>query len=93
MLGRIVTGGKPVDGPGFFFEPTIVADVEAGMPMFDQETFGPAAAVTRARDAAHAMELANDSTFGLGANIWTRAVDHASGCAAGKNRERRDSFR
>jgi succinate-semialdehyde dehydrogenase/glutarate-semialdehyde dehydrogenase len=80
--GRIVTGGKPVDRSGFFFEPTIVADVNAGMPMFDQETFGPAAAVTRARDAAHAIELANDSTFGLGANIWTRDVDRATHMAA-----------
>jgi len=80
--GRIVTGGKPVDRPGFFFEPTIVADVEQGMPMFDQETFGPAAAVTRARNGAHAIELANDSSFGLGANIWTRDIDHASRMAA-----------
>ncbi len=79
---RIVTGGKPVDRPGFFFEPTIVADVDEGMPMFDQETFGPAAAVTRARDDAHAIELANDSTFGLGANIWTRDIDHALRMAA-----------
>jgi succinate-semialdehyde dehydrogenase/glutarate-semialdehyde dehydrogenase len=79
---RIVTGGEPLDRPGFFFEPTIVADVDAGMPMFDQETFGPAAAVTRARDCAHAVELGNDSTFGLGANIWTRDVDHAKRMAA-----------
>ena len=75
--GRIVTGGKPVDRRGFFFEPTVVADVEEGMPMFDQETFGPAAAVSRARDDAHAIELANDSNFGLGANIWTRDTSHA----------------
>jgi succinate-semialdehyde dehydrogenase/glutarate-semialdehyde dehydrogenase len=80
--GRIVTGGKPVDRPGFFFEPTIVADVDEGMPMFDQETFGPAAAVTRARDDAHAIELANGTNFGLGANIWTRDIDHASRMAA-----------
>ncbi len=79
---RIVTGGKPIEGDGFFFEPTIVADVAEGMPMFDQETFGPAAAVTRARDEAHAIDLANDSTFGLGANIWTSDVDRATQMAA-----------
>ena len=50
--------------------------------MFDQETFGPAAAVTRARDDQHALELANDSTFGLGANIWTRDIDHALSMAS-----------
>jgi succinate-semialdehyde dehydrogenase/glutarate-semialdehyde dehydrogenase len=79
---RIVTGGKSIEREGFFFEPTIVADVAEGMPMFDEETFGPAAAVTRARDEAHAIELANDSTFGLGANIWTRDLDHATRIAA-----------
>ncbi len=79
---HIVTGGKSLDRDGFFFEPTIVADVLAGMPMFDEETFGPAAAVTRSRDDAHAIELANDSTFGLGANIWTRDVDRARQMAA-----------
>lgn len=74
---RIVTGGKIIERAGFFFEPTVVADVAEGMPMFGEETFGPAAAVTRARDDAHAVELANDTTFGLGANIWTRDIAHA----------------
>jgi acyl-CoA reductase-like NAD-dependent aldehyde dehydrogenase len=80
--GRIVTGGNPIVREGFFFEPTIVADVAKGMPMFDEETFGPAAAVTRARDEAHAIDLANDSTFGLGANIWTRDTARAAQMAA-----------
>ena len=80
--GRIVAGGRPVDGPGFFFEPTVVADVTPGSAMFAQETFGPAAAVIRARDDDHALELANDSPFGLGANIWTRDISHAERMAA-----------
>jgi acyl-CoA reductase-like NAD-dependent aldehyde dehydrogenase len=78
----IITGGNPIDGKGFFFEPTVVADVEPGMPMFAQETFGPAAAVTRARDDEHAIELANNSSYGLGANIWTRDLQHAAAMAA-----------
>jgi succinate-semialdehyde dehydrogenase / glutarate-semialdehyde dehydrogenase len=69
---RLIMGGKPVEGAGFFYEPTIVADVVAGMPMFDEEVFGPAAAVVRARDRVHALALANESRFGLGASIWTR---------------------
>jgi acyl-CoA reductase-like NAD-dependent aldehyde dehydrogenase len=79
---RIVTGGKAIDRDGFFFEPTVIADVTEGMPMFAEETFGPAAAVTRARDEAHAIDLANDSTFGLGANIWTCDTGRAAQMAA-----------
>jgi succinate-semialdehyde dehydrogenase/glutarate-semialdehyde dehydrogenase len=52
------------------------------MAMFDKETFGPAAAVTRARDYEHALELANASTFGLGANIWTNNLHRAQEMAA-----------
>src|SRR6185437_12713249 len=52
---RIITGGQPIDGPGFFFEPTVVADVELASPMFREETFGPAAAVIRANDDEHAI--------------------------------------
>ena len=80
--GRILTGGRAVDGAGFYFEPTVVADVAPTAPMFSEETFGPAAAVIRARDDDHALELANASHFGLGANIWTRSLDHARRMAA-----------
>ncbi len=80
--GRIVAGGRPMDGEGFFFEPTVVADVAPGSPMYAQETFGPAAALIRAENDDHAVTLANDSTFGLGANIWTRDTGHAARMAA-----------
>jgi succinate-semialdehyde dehydrogenase/glutarate-semialdehyde dehydrogenase len=65
-------GGHPVDRQGYFYQPTIVGDVVPGMTMFDEETFGPAAAVVRARDAEHAIDLANASSYGLGFSIWTR---------------------
>ncbi len=69
---RCITGGRVVDRPGFFYEPTIVADVKPGMRMFDEEVFGPAAAVTPARDLDQALELANASQYGLGFSMWTR---------------------
>jgi len=71
---RLVTGGRSIERPGFFYEPTVVSDVVPGMPMFDEEVFGPAAAVVRANDLEHALELANASRFGLGANLWTRDI-------------------
>lgn len=80
--GRIVTGGHPMEGAGFYFEPTIVADVGLTAPMFSQETFGPAAAVIRARDDDHALELANATSFGLGANVWTRSTERAERMAS-----------
>ncbi|MBV8599956.1 MAG: NAD-dependent succinate-semialdehyde dehydrogenase [Candidatus Eremiobacteraeota bacterium] len=80
--GRVATGGRKPPRKGYFFEPTVVVDVLPGMPMFEQETFGPAAAVVRARDADHAVALANDSQFGLGGNLWTRDLERAKRLAA-----------
>jgi succinate-semialdehyde dehydrogenase/glutarate-semialdehyde dehydrogenase len=68
---RLLTGGGRLDGPGWYYPPTVLTGVEPGMPAFDEETFGPVAALVRARDAAHAVELANRSPFGLGASVWT----------------------
>ena len=67
----LALGGTIPSGPGFFYPPTVLTGVEPGMAAFDEETFGPLAAVTRARDAAHAVALANRSRFGLGASLWT----------------------
>lgn len=80
--GRIATGGKRPPRKGYFLEPTIVTDVAPGMSMFEQETFGPAAAVVRARNAEEAVALANDSNFGLGGNLWTRDIERAKRLAA-----------
>ncbi|MEW6367540.1 MAG: NAD-dependent succinate-semialdehyde dehydrogenase [Acidobacteriota bacterium] len=68
---RLLTGGRMLDRKGYYYEPTVLAGVEPGMPAFDEETFGPVAAVIRAKDVDHAVALANRSSFGLGASIWT----------------------
>ena len=74
---KLLLGGRVPDGPGAFYPPTVLAAVNKEMPAFDEETFGPVAAVIRARDAADAIRLANDSTFGLGASLWTQDRERA----------------
>jgi succinate-semialdehyde dehydrogenase/glutarate-semialdehyde dehydrogenase len=74
---RIELGGNRLDGPGFFFPPTVLTGVVPGMAAFEEETFGPVAAVVRARDDDDAIALANRSAFGLGASVWTRDRTHA----------------
>ena len=69
---RVLLGGKPRDGEGWYYEPTVLDDVSTDSPAFREEIFGPLAAIIRARDLDHAIELANDSRFGLGAAAWTR---------------------
>src|SRR5262245_35107186 len=68
----LVLGGRSRPGPGFFYEPTVLADVPANAPAYREETFGPVAAVIRARDIDDAIRIANDTRFGLGASAWTR---------------------
>lgn len=72
---RIVTGGGLVEAPGFYFPATLLDHVTPGMAAFDEETFGPAAAIIRARDEDEAIALANRTAFGLGASIWTGDAD------------------
>jgi succinate-semialdehyde dehydrogenase/glutarate-semialdehyde dehydrogenase len=74
---RVLCGGQPMDGKGYFYAPTVLAEVKPTMRVFREETFGPVAAVIRARDAEDAVALANDSQFGLGGNLWTRNIENA----------------
>ncbi|MFD5478625.1 aldehyde dehydrogenase family protein [Streptomyces hawaiiensis] len=68
---RLLTGGKPVPGDGFFYQPTVLSDTGPGMPAFDEETFGPLAAIAVARDDEDAVRLANATPYGLGLSVWT----------------------
>lgn len=69
--GRVLIGGKRPSGPGFYYEPTVITDVPAGSPAYRAEVFGPVAALIRADDIDQAIDIANDSRFGLGASAWT----------------------
>ena len=68
---KLLTGGNRIHGAGFFYEPTVLVDVPKESPAYREEVFGPVASVFRVRDADAAVEVANDTTFGLGASAWT----------------------
>jgi succinate-semialdehyde dehydrogenase/glutarate-semialdehyde dehydrogenase len=68
---RLLLGGKQMNRRGFFYAPTLLGDVRPGMAAFDEETFGPVLALVRADSIDEAIELANNSRYGLGTSIWT----------------------
>jgi succinate-semialdehyde dehydrogenase/glutarate-semialdehyde dehydrogenase len=70
-------GGKPVAGPGAFYEPTVLDHVTPDMTVARLETFGPAASILRVRDADEAVAVANGTEFGLGAALWTSGLERA----------------
>lgn len=72
---RCLLGGKIPTGPGAFYPPTVLTDVKKGMPAYDDELFGPVAAIIPVKTEARAIKVANDSKFGLGAAVFTRDVE------------------
>ena len=78
---KLLFGGKIPQLDGAFYPPTLLVDVEPGMPAFDDELFGPVAVVISAKDQSHAIELANKTNFGLGAAIFTRDLDKGENIA------------
>jgi len=71
---RLLLGGEVPPGRGAFYPPTVLTDVRKGMPAFDEELFGPVAAIVAAKDETDAVRQANDSPFGLGAAVFTKDV-------------------
>ena len=69
---KLLLGGQPVPGPGNYYPPTVLTDVRPGMAVFDEETFGPVAAIIPVKDEAETIALANQHRYGLGAGVFTR---------------------
>jgi succinate-semialdehyde dehydrogenase/glutarate-semialdehyde dehydrogenase len=69
---QVLTGGEPLDRPGFFYPPTVVSALPRTADVYREEFFGPVALLFDASDIEEALEIANDSPFGLGSAIWTR---------------------
>jgi succinate-semialdehyde dehydrogenase/glutarate-semialdehyde dehydrogenase len=79
---RLLLGGDLPDGPGAFYPATVLTDVRAGMPAFDEELFGPAAAILPVADEAEGIAVANSTSYGLGAAVFTQDVDRGERIAA-----------
>jgi succinate-semialdehyde dehydrogenase/glutarate-semialdehyde dehydrogenase len=79
---KVLLGGTVPQKPGAYYPPTVLGDVKPGIAAFDEETFGPVAAVIRVKDEAEAIATANNSRFGLSASLWTNNIERANRLAA-----------
>jgi acyl-CoA reductase-like NAD-dependent aldehyde dehydrogenase len=77
--GRVLLGGEP--GEGLFFPPTIIADLQNGDPLVDEEQFGPALPIIKYSNLEDAIRAANDSENGLGGSVWSSDIDAAKAVA------------
>jgi succinyl-CoA reductase len=73
--GRVLTGGKTISGEGYFYEPTIISNVNEMMDIVKEEVFGPAAPIIVVNNEEEAIREANNTEFGLGASIWTNNIE------------------
>jgi succinate-semialdehyde dehydrogenase/glutarate-semialdehyde dehydrogenase len=74
---RCLTGGAIPNGPGAFYPPTVLTDVKPGMPAYDEEMFGPVAAVIPVKNEDEAIAVVNDTNFGLGGGVFSRDLARA----------------
>lgn len=81
MGARLLTGGRKVERPGAFYQPTVLTDVKKGMAVYEQETFGPVSAIISVKDTEEAIVVANDSPYGLGGSIWSKNLKNAESVA------------
>jgi succinate-semialdehyde dehydrogenase / glutarate-semialdehyde dehydrogenase len=68
---RVLTGGGKIERPGNFYMPTVLTNIDRNHPTYREELFGPVAMLFRVADIAEAIQLANETPFGLGASVWT----------------------
>ncbi len=79
---ELLLGGDVIDGPGYYYQPTVLAQIAKGMAAYEEETFGPVTSIIVVEDEDEAIAVANDTHLGLGASIWSADIDHAQELAS-----------